>query len=194
MDFFLFLLNSVLMGIGLAMDAFSVSLTNGLNENQMKIKRMCLIAGCFTFFQFIMPVLGWILVHTVSNYFEKFSELIPWIALFLLLYIGGKMLIEAVHKSEEDENVNKLTFSVLILQGVATSIDALSVGFAIADYNFLMALASSVIIAVVTFVICIGGLIIGKKAGTVLRRKAGLLGGFILIGIGIEIFIRGMLA
>lgn len=194
MDFFLFLVNSVLMGIGLAMDAFSVSLTNGLNENQMKIKRMCLIAGCFTFFQFIMPVLGWILVHTVSNYFEKFSELIPWIALFLLLYIGGKMLIEAVHKSEEDENVNKLTFSVLILQGVATSIDALSVGFAIADYNFLMALASSVIIAVVTFVICIGGLIIGKKAGTVLRRKAELLGGFILIGIGIEIFIRGMLA
>lgn len=194
MDFFLFLVNSVLMGIGLAMDAFSVSLTNGLNENQMKIKRMCLIAGCYTFFQFIMPVLGWILVHTVSNYFEKFSELIPWIALFLLLYIGGKMLIEAVHKSEEDENVNKLTFSVLILQGVATSIDALSVGFAIADYNFLMALASSVIIAVVTFVICIGGLIIGKKAGTVLRRKAGLLGGFILIGIGIEIFIRGMLA
>lgn len=182
------------MGIGLAMDAFSVSLTNGLNENKMKIKRMCLIAGCFTFFQFIMPVLGWILVHTVSNYFEKFSELIPWIALFLLLYIGGKMLIEAVHKSEKDENVNKLTFSVLILQGVATSIDALSVGFAIADYNFLMALASSVIIAVVTFVICIGGLIIGKKAGTVLRRKAGLLGGFILIGIGIEIFIRGMLA
>lgn len=194
MEFFLFLLNSVLMGIGLAMDAFSVSLTNGLNENQMKIKRMCLIAGCFTFFQFIMPVLGWILVHTVSNYFEKFSELIPWIALFLLLYIGGKMLIEAVHKSEEDENVNKLTFSVLILQGIATSIDALSVGFAIADYNFLMALASSVIIAVVTFVICIGGLIIGKKAGTVLKRKAGLLGGFILIGIGIEIFIRGMLA
>ena len=194
MEFFLFLVNSVLMGIGLAMDAFSVSLTNGLNENQMKIKRMCLIAGCFTFFQFIMPVLGWILVHTVSNYFEKFSELIPWIALFLLLYIGGKMLIEAVHKSEEDEKVNKLTFSVLILQGVATSIDALSVGFAIADYNFLMALASSVIIAVVTFVICIGGLIIGKKAGTVLRRKAGLLGGFILIGIGIEIFIRGMLA
>lgn len=193
MEFFLFLVNSVLMGIGLAMDAFSVSLTNGLNENQMKIKRMCLIAGCFTFFQFIMPVLGWILVHTVSNYFEKFSELIPWIALFLLLYIGGKMLIEAVHKSEEDENVNKLTFSVLILQGIATSIDALSVGFAIADYNFLMALASSVIIAVVTFVICIGGLIIGKKAGTVLRRKAGLLGGFILIGIGIEIFIRGML-
>ena len=194
MDFFLFLVNSVLMGIGLAMDAFSVSLTNGLNENQMKIKRMCLLAGCFTSFQFIMPVLGWILVHTVSNYFEKFSELIPWIALFLLLYIGGKMLIEAVHKSEEDENVNKLTFSVLILQGVATSIDALSVGFAIADYNFLMALASSVIIAVVTFVICIGGLIIGKKAGTVLKRKAGLLGGFILIGIGIEIFIRGMLA
>ena len=193
MEFFLFLVNSVLMGIGLAMDAFSVSLTNGLNENQMKIKRMCLIAGCFTFFQFIMPVLGWILVHTVSNYFEKFSELIPWIALFLLLYIGGKMLIEAVHKSEEDENVNKLTFSVLILQGIATSIDALSVGFAIADYNFLMALASSVIIAVVTFVICIGGLIIGKKAGTVLKRKAGLLGGFILIGIGIEIFIRGML-
>lgn len=193
MNIFLFLVNSVLMGIGLAMDAFSVSLTNGLNESQMKPKRMCLIAGCFAFFQFLMPMLGWIFVHTISNYFEKFTVLVPWIALFLLLYIGGKMLIEALQK-KEDEKVCNLTVPVLILQGIATSIDALSVGFAIADYDVLMAFLAALIIAAVTFVICIGGLVIGKKAGTVLRKKAGILGGVILIGIGIEIFVRGLMA
>lgn len=190
---FVFFMNSVLLGVGLAMDAFSVSMANGLNEPKMKSGRMCGIAGVYAFFQFAMPMIGWICVHTILVYFEKFQKFIPWIALILLLYIGGSMLIEGIkNKDEESEVVKKLGFGTLIVQGIATSIDALSVGFTIADYGWLMAFVASVIIAVVTFAICIGGLVIGKKAGTKLSGKANILGGVILIGIGIEIFVKGI--
>ena len=191
---FVFFLNSVLLGVGLAMDAFSVSMANGLNEPKMKSGRISLIAGCYGFFQFAMPMIGWICVHTIVVYFQKFEKFIPWIALILLLYIGGKMLIEGI-KGDDDENSDtekRLGFGTLIVQGIATSIDALSVGFTIADYGALMAVAASVIIAVVTFGICIGGLIIGKTVGNKISNKATILGGVILIGIGIEIWVRGI--
>lgn len=191
---FVFFFNSVLLGVGLAMDAFSVSMANGLNEPKMKSGRMSLLAGCYGFFQFAMPMIGWICVHTIVVYFQKFEKFIPWIALILLLYIGGKMLIEGI-KGDDDENSDtekRLGFGTLIVQGIATSIDALSVGFTIADYGVLMAVAASVIIAVVTFGICIGGLIIGKTVGNKISNKATILGGVILIGIGIEIWVRGI--
>ena len=191
---FVFFFNSVLLGVGLAMDAFSVSMANGLNEPKMKSSRISLIAGCYGFFQFAMPMIGWICVHTIVVYFQKFEKFIPWIALILLLYIGGKMLIEGI-KGDDDENSDtekRLGFGTLIVQGIATSIDALSVGFTIADYGALMAVAASVIIAVVTFGICIGGLIIGKTVGNKISNKATILGGVILIGIGIEIWVRGI--
>ena len=190
----LFVTNSVLLGIVLAMDAFSVSIANALNEPEMKITRMSLIAGCYAFFQFIMPVAGWVCVHTIAQIFTSFQKFIPWIALILLLYIGGKMLWESFHNEESDDSseIKKLTFVLLIVQGVATSIDALSVGFTIADYNFSSALAASIIIAAVTFAICITGLKIGKTVGNSLSGKAEILGGLILIGIGIEIFVRGV--
>lgn len=190
----LFVTNSILLGIGLAMDAFSVSIANALNEPEMKITRMSLIAGCYAFFQFIMPVAGWVCVHTIAQIFTSFQKFIPWIALILLLYIGGKMLWESFHNEESDDSseIKKLTFVLLIVQGIATSIDALSVGFTIADYNFSNALAASIIIAAVTFAICITGLKIGKTVGNRLSGKAEILGGLILIGIGIEIFVRGV--
>ena len=190
-----FLLNSVLLGVGLAMDAFSVSIANALNESHMKKGRMCFIAGIYAFFQFAMPMIGWICVHTIVEYFEKFDDFIPWIALILLLYIGGKMLWEVFHEDNEECSAGdktKLNLSVLLIQGIATSIDALSVGFTIADYGLLMALCAGLIIAAVTFVICMSGLIIGKKAGNQLSSKATVLGGIILIGIGIEIFVKGV--
>lgn len=190
-----FFVNSVLLGVGLAMDAFSVSIANALNESQMKKSRMCFIAGVYAFFQFAMPMIGWICVHTIVEYFSKFEKLIPWIALALLLWIGGKMIWEAVHGDSECEKSNeclKLTFLTLLIQGVATSIDALSVGFTIADYGLLMALTSSLIIAGVTFAICMTGLLIGKKAGDKLGSKATLTGGIILVCIGIEIFVKGV--
>ena len=192
----IFFVNSVLLGVGLAMDAFSVSIANALGESQMKKGRMCFIAGVYAFFQFAMPMIGWICVHTIVEYFEKFDDFIPWIALVLLLYIGGKMLWEAFHDDgegkDDDEKNRKLTFAVLLIQGIATSIDALSVGFTIADYGLLMAFIASLIIAVVTFAICMTGLLIGKKVGNHIGKKATILGGIILIGIGIEIFVKGV--
>ena len=188
---FEFIFINVLLGIGLAMDAFSVSLANGLNEPLMSKKKTCLVAGTFAFFQFLMPMLGWVCVHTILQYFTIFEKAIPWIALALLGFIGGKMLIDGL-KPQQDEPI-KVGFLALIVQGIATSIDALSVGFTIAEYNLPLALLAGAIIAVVTFGICIGGVVIGKKFGTKLAGKATLLGGAILIFIGLEIFITGLL-
>lgn len=188
----MFVVNSVLLGVGLAMDAFSVSLANGLHEPQMPKKKMCGIAGVFGFFQALMPMIGWICVHTIVQYFRVFEKFIPWIALFLLLYIGGNMVLEGL-KNEEEEGCHGVGKRALFVQGIATSIDALSVGFTIVDYGFVMALVCSLMIATVTFFICIGGLRIGKKFGTKLSNKASILGGVILIGIGIEIFLSGIL-
>lgn len=188
---FRFFFNSVLLGVGLAMDAFSVSMANGLNEPKMRMKKMCGIAGVFAFFQFLMPMLGWICVHTIVQYFQMFEKFIPWIALFLLLYIGGSMLMEGI-KGGEEEELKGVGLKALLIQGIATSIDALSVGFTIVDYGFMMAFVCSVIIAIVTFFICFGGLEIGKQVGTKLSGKAAILGGVILIFIGLEIFITGV--
>lgn len=188
---FLFFLNSALLGVGLAMDAFSVSMANGLHDPKMSVKRMYLIAGTFGVFQAVMPMTGWICVHTIVELFSSFEAFIPWIALILLAYIGGKMLLEGI-RGEEAEEAAELSAGALFMQGVATSIDALSVGFTISEYGWLMALAASLIIALVTFVICMAGLRIGKKFGTKLSGKASILGGVILIGIGLEIFISGV--
>lgn len=188
----IFLTNSILLGVGLAMDAFSVSLANGLNEPMMQKGRMCTIAGVFAIFQAAMPMIGWLCVHTIVQYFKAFEKLIPWIALVLLCYIGVKMLIDGVKGEDSSDDTDSLGFGALMVQGVATSIDALSVGFTIAEYNLGMALLASFIIAVVTFVICTAGLILGKKFGTKFAGKASILGGVILIGIGLEIFITGL--
>lgn len=187
----MFFVNSILLGVGLAMDAFSVSMANGLNEPQMKRSRMAMMAGVFAGFQFLMPMIGWLCVHTIVQYFNAFEKCIPWIALILLVYIGGKMLYESFHGDEEEELSGVGAFA-LFIQGVATSIDALSVGFTIADYGLVMALVCSLIIAVVTFFICITGVKIGKTFGTRLASKSQILGGVILIAIGLEIFIKGI--
>ena len=187
----LFFFNSALLGVGLAMDAFSVSLANGLNEPHMNGRRMSVIAGVFAFFQALMPMIGWVCVHTILQYFKAFEKFIPWIALLLLLYIGGKMLIEGI-QNKEDEDESGVGAGALFVQGVATSIDALSVGFTIAEYDLLMAIVCALIIAAVTFVICFGGLEIGKKFGTRFANKATILGGLILIFIGLEIFFTGI--
>lgn len=188
---FLFFFNSALLGVGLAMDAFSVSMANGLHDPKMSTRRMGIITGTFALFQAVMPMTGWVCVHTIVELFSSFEVLIPWIALILLAYIGGKMLIEGI-KGEEAEEATELSAGALFMQGVATSIDALSVGFTISEYGWLMALVCSLIIAVVTFFICIAGLNIGKKFGTKLAGKATILGGVILIGIGLEIFLTGI--
>ena len=191
------LITSFFLGIGLAMDAFSVSLANGLNEPCMCKRKMCGIAGMFAFFQALMPLIGWVCIHTIVQYFKFFEKLIPWIALVLLCFIGGKMLYEGIKcKGEADCECGcgkRLAFGALVVQGIATSIDALSVGFTIAEYDLASALLSALVIAAVTFVVCMGGILIGRKVGTKFADKAGILGGAILIIIGIEIFITGII-
>ena len=188
-----FFFNSILLGAGLAMDAFSVSLANGLNEPKMKKLKMLGVSGMFSAFQFAMPMIGWICVSAIAQYFNAFQKLIPWIALALLGFIGGKMLYEGIVNKDSEEEKPAVGLSALLVQGVATSIDALSVGFTIADYSLSEALLSCFIIGAVTFVICFAGIAIGKKAGTALAGKAGILGGLILIFIGLEIFIKSFI-
>ena len=189
---FAFFFTSVMLGVGLAMDAFSVSLANGLNEPRMRKYKMCGMAGIFAVFQFAMPLIGWILVSTAAKLFGVFEKMIPWIALALLGYIGGKMLYEGI-KNDGEEESPAVGLKGVLVQGVATSIDALSVGFTISDYNFLEAVMACLVIGIVTFFICYAGLEMGKKAGTKLAGKAGILGGAILIIIGLEIFITSFI-
>lgn len=189
-----FFINDILLGVGLAMDAFSVSLANGLHEPCMKKSKITLVAGIFAAFQAAMPMIGWICVHTVVQYFTAFEKMIPWIALALLGYIGGKMLLDGIRGEACDcEGGAGASLKMLLVQGVATSIDALSVGFTIANYNLAMAIVCALLIAVVTFFICVAGVMLGKKFGMKLAGKASILGGVILIAIGIEIFISGLI-
>ena len=221
---FLFICNSILLGAALAMDAFSVSLANGLEDPGMRPGRVCGIAGVFAAFQIAMPLIGWVCIYTIAEYFDAFRAWIPWIALALLAFLGGKMLLEGIRDLKRDavlkdarkatgtvnkagttadseaaapdvtgkKSGGKLTVAALLLQGVATSIDALSVGFTIADYTFPLALLSAAIIGAVTFLICFLGVHIGKRFGTHLAGRATIIGGLILIGIGIEIFVKGV--
>ena len=195
-------ITSALLGAGLAMDAFSVSVANGLADRRMRTGRMLAIAGTFAGFQFAMPMIGWVVVKRAAEAFEWFSPLIPWIALELLLFIGGGLLKDGIEElraarsgeapESEAEGVARLSFGTLMMQGVATSIDALSVGFTTAAYNRAQALLSSVIIGVVTLVICMAGLRLGRKLGELLSGRASILGGLILIGIGLEIWVKGV--
>ncbi len=196
-----FLINSIGLGAGLAMDAFSVCVANGLREPEMPVPRRVMMAGIYAFFQFAMPLIGWVCVHFIEEAFSAFRKFIPWIALLLLLYIGGGMIIEAFRskkETQEDESGEAKSAAVLpmktmLIQGVATSIDALSVGFTISGYGAFEALLAALIIAAVTFVICLSGLKLGRVFGTKLERYAGLIGGTILIVIGLEIFIKSFI-
>ena len=190
-----FLINSILFGVALAMDAFSVSVAAGLANPGMRKSRMATIAGTFCFFQIAMPLIGWLCVRTVAERFALFQKAVPWIALVLLLFLGGKMIAaELAHRdAPQKEDVKDLGGGELIAQGVATSIDALSVGFAIEELPWQAALTEALIIGAVTFAICMGGLRLGRSLGEKLAGKAGIVGGVILIVIGLEIFIKGVL-
>ena len=189
---FQFFFINLSLGVALAADAFSVSLANGLNEPCMRTRKVCGIAGIFALFQGVMPMLGWICIHTLLEYFQAFEPFIPWIALALLGFIGGKMLWDGIKGEDCECGCARIGLAGLLLQGVATSIDALSVGFTIAEYDLPAALLAAGLIALVTFIICAIGVLLGRKMGTRLAGKATLLGGAILIAIGLEIFITGV--
>jgi len=185
------ILSSMLLGVGLAMDAFSVSVVNGMNEPDMPRRKMLLIAGVFALFQIAMPLIGWVLAVRIIAVFSAVKRFVPWIGAGLLFVIGGRMVWEGIRKTEEDITP-AVGFGALMIQGIATSIDALSVGLTMTDSTWPQALAEAGIIGVVTFVICILGCIIGRKAGKVINDKATILGGVILIGIGLKILITAL--
>ena len=187
-----FFINSALFGVGLAMDAFSVSVANALAAPGMGLWQRLRIAGAFALFQILMPLLGWFCVRTIAESFTAFSRFIPWIALALLLYIGGGMLLDGLRGEGEAAQEQTLSHGTLLMQALATSIDALSVGFTIADYRFGAALIEALIIGAVTLFICLFGLFLGRKAGAKLSGLAPVVGGVILIAIGLRIFIAGV--
>ncbi len=187
----LLIVNSVLLGLGLAMDAFSVSLVHGMNDPEMSRGRKLAISGTFAGFQFLMPVVGWLCVTTVRQAFTAFQRYIPWIAMALLACIGGKMLWEGIRGGGEAEK--EASSGSLVMQGIATSIDALSVGFTMAEMQVPEALAQALIIGAVTWAVCLAGLFLGRKAGVRLAGKATILGGVILILIGLEILLTHIL-
>lgn len=237
---FKFLIMSLMLGVGLAMDACAVSMTNGFSEPKMKTKKIILIAGMFGLFQGVMPLIGYFIGYSVIQYIEKY---IPWIALILLSYIGGKMIFDSIKENrinrneskksndekvdneicqkteianskneevgdlenqetsegENSKNIKKngnekceISFKTILVQAIATSIDALSVGLTIADYKIKEAIICVTIIAIVTFVISFVAVHLGKKFGTKLGAKAEIVGGIILILIGLEIFFTGI--
>ena len=187
------IITSLGLGVGLAMDACAVSMANGLNEPEMKTGKAVLSAVTFALFQAAMPMIGWVCAHTLTQKFTVVDAFVPYVALALLGFIGGKMLYDGIkHKGEQEETDKKLTIKVLLMQAVATSIDALSVGLARADYTLGEILLCVALVSAVTFALTFPSTFIGKKFGTKLGNKTEILGGCILIAIGIEIFVTGV--
>lgn len=184
------LIEVLLLAVGLSMDAFAVSVTNGMTKKNVNLKWTFAIAGCFGIFQGLMPAIGYFLGSTFTKYITQFDH---YIALVLLGFIGGKMLVDGFKgECEEGECALNLTVGTLLLQGVATSIDALAVGvsFAAVMPTSIDALIASGIITMVTFAFCVAAVFVGKKFGDVLNNKAQIVGGLILIAIGVKIFVE----
>lgn len=184
------LITLILLALGLSADAFAVSVTNGMCSNKITKQNAFLTAFTFGFFQAAMPVLGFFLGRTFSDFISRFQH---WVALFLLGFIGINMIVDAIkeHRNPDNECCNKNIFTAknLILQGIATSIDALAVGvsFAVMKINIVSA---SLLIGTITFLCCALGIFIGRKFGSMLGLRAKMSGGILLILIGVRIFIE----
>ena len=190
----IFLFNNFMLAMGLSMDAFSICIANSLSEPYMEKNRMITFASIFSIFQGLMPIMGWLCVNSFVGHFSSIERFIPWISFTLLIYIGYNMVSAGFEQTTYNTFENpQITLSQMIAQGVATSIDAFSVGFAISDFGISQAYLASCIISAVTFTMCFFGLIAGKKFSFALSDKAGIFGGLILIFIGFEIFISSLL-
>jgi len=179
----------LLIGIGLSMDAAAVSMTNGLAECKMRNKKTLLIALVFGVFQGVMPMIGYFAGYIFAGFFTGIT---PYLALVLLVFIGVKMIVEAF-KNDTGLNNVCLTKKVLLIQAVATSIDALAVGLVFVSLPISVAMLDFLFIAFITFIISAISVLIGKKFGNLFSNKAQIAGGIILIIIGLKIFIDYML-
>lgn len=190
-----YILGCLALGMGLAMDAFSVSLADALREPKMKKGRMLCLAGTYALFQMAMPMIGWFFVDRAGRYLGILQRYFPGIACVLLFFIAIQMIREGLEKRktpEEEIDIRPLGLSLLLLQALATSVDALSTGFAFGGRGPLQVFLGCGLIGGLTFFICLGGLILGRKAGRHLAWKASILGGVILLVIGVKILLQGL--
>lgn len=206
----------LLLSAALSMDACAVAMTNGMTESKMPVKKALLIGALFGFFQFLMPVIGYFITGIIANAFlDTFETISAWVSFALLAFLGGKMLFEGIKEwgeKKKTQNVDlcettgacpcskpKLTFGKLIIQAIATSIDALAVGVtlqmaAISDIGLALGVwGATGAIGVITLSFSFCAVYIGKAIGDKLADKAGLLGGVVLLGIGVKILIEGLL-
>ncbi len=187
-----YLVEFLLLGVGLAMDAFAVSICKGLAMRKVNKKQAVIIALFFGGFQAIMPVIGWLLCKGFQTYIEAFDH---WIAFALLAFIGVKMIIETLRKKEDDVVIEEmdppLDMKEMLMLAIATSIDALAVGISLAALDRPI-VESAAIIGVVTFVISIIGVYIGNFFGNRYKKRAELTGGIILVLIGVKILCEHM--
>ena len=189
-------LTLILIAIGLAMDAFAVSISNGILLGCANGKMTCRIAGAFGLFQGMMPMIGYAIAGLFAKQIMAFDH---WIAFALLVFIGGKMLWEVFHEGDEEDHGDPSNTKTLLLMAIATSIDAMAVGVTMAldrtgilepNYGFLICCA---VIALVTFLLCIVGVQLGCRTGSRYGKRAEILGGLVLIGIGLKILLEHLL-
>ena len=176
----------ILIGLGLSMDAFAVSICKGLEMKELKKEKMILIALFFGLFQALMPLIGWFLGSRFAKYITSIDH---WISFVLLIFIGGKMLVEGIKNKEELANEKELTIKELFLLSIATSIDALAVGITLAFVNTNIWFAI-LIIGLITFILSMIGVLLGHKFGAKYQNISEIIGGIILILIGIKILLE----
>ena len=179
------LVETIFIGIGLAMDAFAVSICKGLSMFKMSWRKAIKIGLYFGIFQMMMPIIGYLLGIRFAGFVEKIDH---WLAFILLGFIGIKMIKESF--SEEENTDDKVDFRTMTILAIATSIDALAIGITYAFLETNNILMSFSIIGLITFVICIYGVLIGNKFGNKYGSKAEFVGGLILLFIGIKILIE----
>jgi len=175
----------ILIAVGLSMDSFAVSVTNGLTINDLNVRKILTISFSLAFFQSLFPLLGWLAGIGIEKYIREFDH---WIAFLLLLFIGGKMIYEGFQKNGIKEK-SELKILTLIGQSIATSIDAFAVGISFAFLN-LSITTPVLLIGIVTFIASIIGLHIGKYLGKKIGKSVEIFGGIVLIGIGVKILVE----
>ena len=182
----LFYLNSLMLGVGLAVDAFIIALSNGVNR--IGGRRGGAAATLLAVFQFVAVMSGWAVAHAAYEQFSRIRLIFSWAAVVVFLYMSVKMFMSAARKESEKINV-KQGVTAVILQSAAASVDALTVGFTVEEYGAIAAIVCSAIIAAVTFTVYLSGHFLGKRFGTKLGRGASIIGGIAFIAIAVEIIV-----
>lgn len=181
-------ISNFLLALGLAMDAFAVSISSSTTIKPFQLNDALKLAVFFGGFQALMPVLGWLGGNVVSDFFSDYAS---WLAFGLLVFIGSKMIYEALYGGE-DGKISSLNYSLLFFLAFATSIDALAVGISFAFLNTPI-FKPVIIIGCVTFIMSFCGAIIGYRIGHFFEHQVEILGGFILIGLGCKILVEYLL-